>query len=102
MGMVKIEIRTWLCESLNKMANGKEHITIEEEIKPGISFLSLVDNLSERYTAFSKIIFDRVNKRFYSHVVVMLNGRVANTSEILEKVPQDGDRIVILPLVAGG
>ena len=102
MGFVKIEIRTGLSESLNEMTDGKGHLTIEEEIIPGMSFLNLIDHLSERYPHFDKIIFDRVNQKFYSHVVLIFNDRVANMSEVLEKVPQDGDKITILPLVAGG
>ena len=99
--IVKIEI--WgLGEHQHESADSNKYITLEENIKPRTSVLDLVNKIAERYDFIGELVFDRRNQRFYSHVVVMLNHRVINASDLFRRVPQGGDKITILLFVFGG
>jgi molybdopterin converting factor small subunit len=102
MGTVKVEIWSWPAAPRAKLSDVKKRITLEEKIRPGMSALDLFNGLAESDASFRDFIFDRVTQEFHFHVSVVFNERVINMPELSKTLLKDGDKIIIIPGVAGG
>lgn len=77
-------------------------MAFEEDIIPGMTVLDLFEQLADRYQYVRKSVSDAISQRFYSHFVIVLNGRIAKTNEALRRPLKDGDDIILLPYLVGG
>ena len=102
MDRVRIEIWAWPPTPQVKLEKLKERITFQEKINPGISALDLFNRMALNRKNFGEFIFDKGSQRFNFHVSVIINEKIATASELSETYLKNGDRIVIIPLAAGG
>jgi len=102
MWTVRVEIWAWPPTPGVKLEKLKERIIFQEEINPGISALDLFNGLALSRKDFGEHIFDKGSQRFNFHVSVIINEKIATASELSKTYLKNGDRIVIIPLAAGG
>ena len=98
----KIEIRTGACDSRGGGDDVKKGVIIEEKILPGMSVQDLINRALERHANLKELVLDKTHDQFFSHVLVLLNEQVMNASELMQRIPQDGDKIKIVPFMFGG
>jgi sulfur carrier protein ThiS len=102
MGTVKIEIRTGSCASPCGGDDAEKGVMIEEKILPGMSVRDLINQALESHADLKELVLDKTHEQFFSHVLVLVNEQVMNTSELRKRIPQDGDEIRIVPFMFGG
>jgi sulfur carrier protein ThiS len=73
-----------------------------EEVEEGTTIHQLLHLLAKRNLSCARKIFDLEAKSLYSHLVVNYNDRVISRYEVYDKIIEDGDKITILPIYAGG
>ena len=102
MDRVRIEIWAWPPTPEVKLEKLKERMIFEEEILPGIAALDLFKRMASNRKDFGESLFDKMSQRFNFHVSVIINEKIVTSSELSKTYLKNGDRIVIIPLAAGG
>jgi molybdopterin converting factor small subunit len=96
----KVHLEFWVADLLGWSHQGP--MAIEEPVEEGESLRALLDRLAGRMEGFAGNIFDPVNQSLSSEIYILINGYVQNISLGLETRLKDGDRILFLPILAGG
>lgn len=78
------------------------HSIREEETEEGTTFRQLLDRLARRNSFFGGKVFDLEAESLHPYLVINYNGRVMSPYEVYDKYLEDGDKIIILPMYAGG
>ncbi len=102
MERVRVEVWAWPATPQVKLEKLKERIIFEEEINSGISALDLFNRMALNRIDFGEFIFDQESQRFNFHVSVIINEKIVTPSEFSKTYFKNGDKIVIVPLAAGG
>jgi molybdopterin converting factor small subunit len=76
-------------------------VILEEPVEEGESLRHLLTRLSGRFSNFSEALFDPETQSLSSEVSLLINDHV-NLSQGLDTRLKDGDRILFLPILAGG
>jgi molybdopterin converting factor small subunit len=76
-------------------------VVVEEQAEAGESIRSLLSRVAGKFSNSSEALFDPETQTLSSEVTVLLNGHVDLPQGIDTKV-QGGDRILFLPILAGG
>lgn len=100
MGAVEITIHYWLSEAFTGGA-GTSH-SFQENFRDGETLGRLLNRLSSNLPSFAMIIFDSENQRFYPQVNFIFRGKAGDPQKDLRRELKDGDKIVFLPVYAGG
>jgi molybdopterin converting factor small subunit len=104
--MIRVTIEFWLW--LGKDFGGdfvspsEMRSTREEAVEEGTTIRQLLDNLAGRYPPIARTVFDTKTKRIFPHIVVNYNERVINPHIVHDQILNDGDKITVLPIYAGG
>ncbi len=100
MGTRKITLQFWMADRLGWSQHGP--MIIEEILEEGDSFRTLLTRLAGRISQFSEAVFDPDTQSLSSEVSIVINDHIQDFSQGLEAKLQDGDRILFLPILAGG
>ena len=104
--MVRVKLEIWMrlgkelgkdFDALSEMCSIRE-----EEVKDGVTVRDFFNDLANRYEPIREKILGRGRNSFYPDVVVTLNDRVISPSALFDRVLEDGDKITVLPMFAGG
>jgi molybdopterin converting factor small subunit len=76
-------------------------IISEEPVEEGETLRSLLTRLAGRFGHFSEALFDPATQSLSSEVSILINNHI-NLSQGLDTKLKDGDRILFLPILAGG
>ena len=76
-------------------------VILEEAVEEGESLRSLLTRLAGRFSNFSEALFDPETQSLSSEVSILINNHI-NLSQGLDTRLQEGDRILFLPILAGG
>lgn len=104
--MIRVKLEIWL--RLGKELGKDSHklsdmrSVLEKEIGDGITIRNFLNQLAENYQPIREKIFERGKSSFYPDVVVTLNDRVISPCELYDRILEDGDKITVLPMFAGG
>lgn len=74
----------------------------EEEVEAGTTLGQLLDHLARSSISFARNVFDREAKSLRSHLVVNYNGRILSPYQVDNQILENGDKLIILPMYAGG
>jgi len=76
-------------------------IIMEEPLEKGESLRSLLTRLAARLRHFPEAVFDPETQSLSSEVTLLVNNHI-HLSQGLDTKLKDGDRILFLPILAGG
>lgn len=76
-------------------------VVLEEPFEDGESLRSLFTRLAARFNHFAEAVFDPQTQSLSSEVSILINNHV-NLSQGMDTKLKDGDRILFLPILAGG
>jgi sulfur carrier protein ThiS len=102
---ITVELWMWLGGKLGGDFKSPSEMrsVLEIDVEDGMTIQRFFDNLAGRYPLIGEKIFKIENKSFYSNVVVVLNDKVISPyKKVYEKVLEEGDKITVLPVYAGG
>ena len=100
MGAVEITIYYWLSEPF---AGGSEtRYTLREPFEDGETLRDFLNRLSAKLPPFGNVIFDSKNQRFYPQVNFIFRDKAGDPEKDLGRRLCDRDKIVFLPVYAGG
>ncbi len=104
MNRVTIELWLGLCKELEGDFEPLSQIRSrrEEEVEEGTTIRQLLDRLAKNNFFFAQKVFDPETKKLYSHLIVNYNDRVISPYEVYDKNLENGDKVTILPIYAGG
>jgi len=97
-GKVRIEFR--MAERLGW--SQPEPMSMEEFIEEGETLRSLLNRLGGRISHFPEAVFNPQTQSLSSEVAIVINDHIQNLIQGLETKLKDGDRILFLPILAGG
>ena len=83
-------------------AQGSDLFILEREIGEEATIGDLLADLAFSYTDFGKVVFNPDIRKVNDQVMVILNNRLLQFSDVMEAKLNDGDSIIILPVYSGG
>ncbi len=96
----KVKLEFWMADRLGWSQPGP--MIVEENLEEGDSLRTVLTRLAGRISQFAEAVFDPDRQSFSSEVAIIINDHVQNLSQELEAKLRDGDRILFLPILAGG
>ena len=99
MAQLRVEVEGYLARQLDPRSM-EGHWERRVEFSPGQRVGDALCQLSQRESGFSELVSD--GKQLHTGIVVLLNGKLQNWSDVAEARPDDGDVISFYPAVAGG
>jgi molybdopterin converting factor small subunit len=96
---VKVRLEFWMADRLGWDEPGP--VITEEPFQQGDSLRALLNRLAERNSRFPGAVFDPATQTLSSEVSLILNDHI-NLPQGLDTILQDGDRVLFLPILAGG
>lgn len=99
MSAPKVRMEFWMADRLGFDQPGP--VILEEEVTEGESLRSLLTRLAERCPVFAESIFDPKRQSLSSEVSILLNNHVF-LPQGMDTPLKDGDRLLFLPILAGG
>jgi len=103
---VQVELWMWLEKELGEDFKSLSEMRTATEINVEVDMTvkKLFDRFAARYPAIAEKIFNRETNNFYPNLNVMVtsNDRVLIPYSLEDSILKDGDKIIVLPLYAGG
>lgn len=100
MASVRLEILPGLGEALTPGNRERRHL--ELPLGAQHTWRELFADLVARDDMVGLALFDAREQALYSHVRLSLNGRLVAPDRALSMAANDGDRLVLFPVYAGG
>lgn len=72
------------------------------QIETGQTLGEVLSALASEHDAIARAVFDPQTQRMRSSIVVVVNDRLAEVLDGLSTKLSEGDRILLLPILAGG
>lgn len=99
--MVKVEISLGAWQ--DKITRSEEGpAALRESLNDNTTFEGLLSLLASKYPGLVGTVIDPTGKKVYEYVVVIVNGRFLDLVGGNELCLKDGDKITLLPFLAGG
>jgi molybdopterin converting factor small subunit len=95
----KVRLEFWMADRLGFDQPGP--VILEEPLEDGESLRHLLTRLSGRFHHFSENLFDPETQALSSEVSLILNNHV-DLPRGMDTNLKNGDRILFLPILAGG
>jgi molybdopterin converting factor small subunit len=99
MSSPKVKLEFWMADRL-----GFDHpgpVILEEPLEDGESLRHLLTRLAPRFDHFSENLFDPGTQSLSSEVSLIINNHV-DLPQGMDTKLRDGDRVLFLPILAGG
>ncbi len=98
-GGAKVRVEFWMADRLGWDTPGP--VVVEEELQGGDSLRAVLNRLAEKNSYFPEAVFDPATQSLSSEVSLILNNHT-RLPQGLDTPLKDGDRILFLPILAGG
>ena len=87
--------------------NGESRLLTNEKklnlmVKPGTTFREIIGILGNKYPALLGQVINVDGKSLYGTNMLSLNGKHMIENDAMENSPDDGDRIIMMSILAGG
>jgi len=103
---VQVEFWLWLGKELGGDFQSASEMRsfAEMEVEGGTTMQELFEHLAYRHPAIAQKIYNPKNKKFYPNLSVIVTDKndLIRSSKSENNVLNDGDRIKVLPIYAGG
>jgi len=100
MNQLKVDLQFWMGDRIGWNKPGP--LRMEVPIEEGESLRSLLNRLARQVEHFDEAVFDPRSQSLSSEAAIVINDHVGNLPQGLETKLKDGDRILFLPILAGG
>ena len=98
---VRVEVLSWVNQYAGGPGTGE--VVLTEEAKPGATVRDVLRQVSERFPALGRALWDAGSSReIGDNIEVMVNNAVLGVSHDLDSALADGDRITLLGQYMGG
>jgi len=95
----KVTLEFWMADRLGWDQPGP--VVLKEPLREGESLRGLLTRLAGRFGQFSEALFDPQTQSLSSEVTIVMNDHI-NLPQGMDTPLNDGDRILFLPILAGG
>ncbi|MBI4495871.1 MAG: MoaD/ThiS family protein [Deltaproteobacteria bacterium] len=95
-----VHLEFWMGEWLGWTGAGP--LCLEEPVEDGETVRGLLTRLAGRLPKFSRAVFDPETQSLSSEIALVLNDSIQSLSRGLETPLKEGDRLLFLPILAGG
>jgi molybdopterin converting factor small subunit len=95
----KVRLEFWMADRLGFDQPGP--VILEEPLEEAESLRALLTRLSGRFEHFSENLFDPQTQSLSSEVTILINNHT-NLAQGMDTPLRDGDRVLFLPILAGG
>jgi len=95
----KVRLEFWMADRLGFDQPGP--VILEEPLEDGESLRQLLTRLAPRFKYFSENLFDPETQSLSSEVHLVINNHV-DLPQGMDTKLKDGDRVLFLPILAGG
>ncbi len=99
MAASKVRLEFWMADRLGFDQPGP--VVLEEPLEEAESLRALLTRLAGRFEYFSENLFDPQNQSLSSEVAILINNHT-NLAQGMDTQLRDGDRVLFLPILAGG
>ncbi len=101
---VKIELWLWLGSELGGDFRSPSEMRSEMvvDLPDATTVLAMFESLVSNYPAFGAKVFDLEKRKCYKNLMMTHNDRVFNQGDGYDQLLQDGDKVMVMPLYAGG
>ncbi len=86
--------------SIGRILTGLNHLNLQ--VEPQTTFLQILGKLAKQYPQLVGQLIDPQTQRFYASNLFSINGQRMLRDDEMDSCPNDGDRLIILSLLAGG
>ena len=95
----KVRLEFWMAARLG--FEGPGPVVLEEPLEEGESLRHLLTRLSGRFSHFCENLFDPGTQSLSSEVTLVFNNHI-DLPQGMDTKLRDGDRVLFLPILAGG
>ena len=95
----KVRLEFWMADRLGVDQPGP--LIIEEPLEEGESLRSLLTRLAGRIEPFAEAVFDPRTQSLSSEVSLLINNHI-DLPQGMDTKLKEGDRVLFLPILAGG
>ena len=99
MTVAKVRLEFWMADRLGLDQPGP--LILEEPLEEGESLRSLLTRLAGRIESFAEAVFDPRTQSLSSQISLLLNNHI-DLPQGMDTKLKEGDRILFLPILAGG
>ena len=99
MSASKVRLEFWMADRLGLDQPGP--LILEEPLEEGESLRSLLTRLAGRIEPFAGAVFDPRTQSLSSEISLLLNNHI-DLPQGMDTKLKEGDRILFLPILAGG
>jgi len=100
MGSVRVELLSWLADTLETGRASQN--TFEEDLGDCRTVRDLLSRYARMHPEFQRLVFDVRTLSLSPRVAIFRNGRQIELEGGIETTLSDGDRLVLVPVLAGG
>jgi len=100
MARVHLRVPPWIASMLDKQ--GSEWLVFDKDINEGATIGDLLTEFASNHADFRQVVFDPDIGRVSDQVLVFINDSLLQFPDMTEAKLSDGDRIILLPVYAGG
>ena len=95
----KVRLEFWMADRLGFEQPGP--LIVEEPVEEGESLRSVLTRLAGRMASFAEAVFDPRTQSLSSEVSLLFNNHI-DLPQGMDTKLKEGDRILFLPILAGG
>ena len=99
--MIQIEV-TFCAWQDNTFGNKKSTFTLQESVSKGATLDDLFNQLIHQYSALEAAILDQASQQLHDYIIVIVNGKFFDLIGGMKARLGSGDRVQVLPCIAGG
>jgi hypothetical protein len=85
---------------ISRMLTGQSELTMN--VRPGVTFTDIVNQLAKKYPGLVGQIIDKNGREFIATNLFSLNGQRIIQETEMNGSPAQGDRLILVSLLAGG
>ena len=95
---IRIEVCSWLADKLISDHENPLNLKVEE----GTTISIFLSYLSDNSKIFNEYVFNVKEKKLKEHILIFVNDRYLELNGGKERILQNGDCIIIVPIMSGG
>jgi molybdopterin converting factor small subunit len=100
MNTVRLQSYSWISNTLGIEETSTHQL--REKVKEGTTLVAFLAELAGKFPEFRKMVFNPETGQLSEQVLIILNNRLIQYSEIQSIVLKDKDHITLAPVIFGG